>query len=292
MAKKIFISYSHIQKDWVRQRLVPCLQAGGAEVLIDDDKLRIGPPVVGQLDALQDQADASLLVFTPEYLGSPYCCHEMDRAVARDAFLPVKLADCSLPAPIPDHLYADLRHDSDPKPWDKLLDACEASLGCDAPHWLSVRDDILRDLLRQDSVNLVVSGHPKWRELITHLQQQLPQLRQINLDDGETAGRPGLIGQILQVHGDTRPVPAVPDDIRLLSQFLKQRKGTMIGFLRFDNVVHRPYLTDFFNNLRFHLEQRNLSMLIESSAPFASLLPAGHPLSSLASIKHVELRGR
>jgi len=81
---KVFISYSHKQGDWVWGRLLPCLRAGGAEVLIDIERFKVGHAVVGQMDAVQDQADRHLLIFSPDYLSSPYCRHEMDRAIALD----------------------------------------------------------------------------------------------------------------------------------------------------------------------------------------------------------------
>ena len=255
-------------------------------MLIDEAQLRVGGRVLGQLDALQDGADASLLCFTPEYLASPYCRHEMDRAILRDQFVPVKLADCAVPTA--EHLHADLRKEAASE-WDKMLLACGADLGCEAPHWLSVRDDVRRDLGRGVSVNLVVSGKPRWRELLKALE--LPHLRQINLDNGKTADQPGLVREILRAHGDLRAVPEEPKDIGLLSEFLEERKPAL-AFLRFDHVVRRPYRTEFFDNLRFHLEERNLTMLIESTATLASLLPAEHKNSSLASIRLVELRGR
>lgn len=68
MSRKIFISYCHRQGEWVWQRLVPCLKAGGAEVSMDVERFRAGVGVIGQMDAAQDQADASFLVLTPDYL--------------------------------------------------------------------------------------------------------------------------------------------------------------------------------------------------------------------------------
>jgi len=253
--------------------------------------LQVGPTVVGQMDALQDQADSSLLVFSPEYLASAYCVHEMDRAVARGAFLPVLRNACVLPKPIPNHLYADLQSDDDAAQWQKMLDACGADLGCGAPDWLRTLDDAKRYLTRGDSVNLVVSGKPKWRELITRLESELAGLRRINLDDGKTAERPGLVREILRAYGDGRPVPESPKDLGLLSEFLGNQVSTL-AFLRFENVVPRDYGFDFFANLRFHLEERNLTMLIESRVPFASLLPQDHPMSTWTNIKQIELRGR
>jgi hypothetical protein len=84
VAKKVFISYSHAQRDWVLRRLVPCLKAGGAEVLIDRERFEAAKALVGQMDFIQDAADASVLVFSPEYLLSAPCRHEMERAIARD----------------------------------------------------------------------------------------------------------------------------------------------------------------------------------------------------------------
>ncbi len=126
---RVFVSYSHQQDRWVWERLVPVLKAGGAEVLIDRDRFQLGKAMVGQMDALQAQAERHLLVFSPDYLSSASCLHEMKKAVALDAsfnlglVVPVMREACSLPKPIPktNPLYANLQDDSKADGCDKLL---------------------------------------------------------------------------------------------------------------------------------------------------------------------------
>ncbi|MBL8293442.1 MAG: toll/interleukin-1 receptor domain-containing protein [Bryobacterales bacterium] len=221
MGRKIFISYSHRQKDWVRDKLVACLRAGGTDVVIDDERMRVGGPVVGQMDTLQDGAEASLLVLTNEYLASEYCRHEMDRAVAKGAFLVVRRDDCSVPDALAGHLHADLRPGSDAGQWTKLLEACEADLGCGVVEWLEARDDARRYLQRGDSVNLVVSGRVRWRELVACLEREMPTMRRINqgrwgdggpfrAGEGDSAGVRGYARRAGQAAG-FRGVVGVPE---------------------------------------------------------------------------------
>lgn len=68
---KVFVSYSHAQGEWVLDRLVPCLKAGGAGVLIDVERFRAGGGVHRQMDATQDQADRHVLVLSAAYLADP-----------------------------------------------------------------------------------------------------------------------------------------------------------------------------------------------------------------------------
>jgi hypothetical protein len=72
----------------------------------DRERFEVGKAVVGQMDAVQDGAEMAMLVLSPEYLNSPYCVHEMDRAIRRDPtfargiVVPVKRTHCELPAKI------------------------------------------------------------------------------------------------------------------------------------------------------------------------------------------------
>jgi hypothetical protein len=80
MGKRVFISYSHRQAQWVRDRLLPVLRAGGAEPLVDNERMVGREPVVGQMDALQDQSEFTVAVITADYQASSYCMHEYGRA--------------------------------------------------------------------------------------------------------------------------------------------------------------------------------------------------------------------
>jgi hypothetical protein len=141
MPKSVFISYCHKQGDWVWDRLVPCLRAGGADVHIDRERFEAGKAVVGQMDVVQDGAAMAVPVLSPDYLNSPYCVHEMERAIQRDPtfahgiVVPVKRVYCALPAKIKrtKPLYVDLQDDNNGDQWCLLLRSCEADLGAPPP---------------------------------------------------------------------------------------------------------------------------------------------------------------
>lgn len=303
MGKKIFISYSHQQGEWVTKILVPCMRAGGADPHIDDERFKSGHELTAQMDAEQDTCDFSVLVLSPEYLVSKMCQHEMQRAIACKKFIGVLRVDCTVPDEIKKTLYVDLRNDKAVDKWGLLLRECEADLGATAPDWLNARDEIARYLQRGDSVNLVVSrkpglAKPKWRELIIHIQQSNPlALGIVDLADGVAASRRGLVTEILKALGSTTPVPPKPEDLVTLAQTLSMRSNpAQIALLHFDMVMqHEDYKNDveLFAALRnLVTEKRKLILLIHSRAHFGELLPTNHPLSSITDLKTVELHGR
>jgi TIR domain len=302
VGRTVFVSYCHAQGDWVWDRLVPSLRAGGAEVHIDRERFNAGRAVIGQMDATQEMAEMSLLVLSPEYLASRYCLHEMDKAIAQDPqfrlglVLPVMRIACNLPDSIrtPNPLCVNLCDDKNSGEWRLILRSCGADLGTDAPDWLAARDDIHRFLQRNESVNLVVTGNPKWRELIQHLAtEMIKDLGRVDLSSGATVPRRGLVVEILKACGALGSVPPEPEDLPVLHRALSERRLSRIAIEHFDLVSARHhYGVDLFAALRYLLmESRKLVILVQSRAPFASLLPQDHPLSSV-DLKTVELNGR
>ncbi len=300
---KTFISYCHRQGDWVWKRLVPCLKAGGADVLIDRERFELGRAVIGQMDALQDQADKHLLVLSADYLSSPYCCHEMDRAIALDPgfasgiIIPVLREACTLPASIthPNPLYADLRDDRQPDPWTQVLLSCDAArLGTTAPAWLAARDEAARFLERNQSVNLVVENGVNWRALLEHLANDYPLgLARVDLQDPDTTSRRGLLATIAKALEARVVLSDEPRDLSDFKALLMSRSSTRVALTHFDLAPHRRYYdVDLFAALRFlMMDRRKLTLLVQSRTPFAALLPRDHPLSDI-DIKTVELRAR
>ena len=302
MPKSIFVSYCHRQGEWVLDRLVPCLRAAGVEVVIDRERFVAGRAVSNQMDRAQDDAEATLLALSPDYLASPFCRPEMERALARDpgfragSVVPALLAPCELPEPIrlANPLYADFTDAHRAEPWDVLLRACDASLGTAAPGWLAARDEARRLLGRNQSVNLVVSSSSvQWRGLIEHLHADcLPDLENIDLQRPVTASRRGLVSEILQACGSPADVPPEPEDLVLLDRVLSARRMSRLALLHFDLAQYRDgYGIDLFAALRYFLmDSRKLVLLVQSRTPFAALLPRENPLSAI-DIKTVELRG-
>ena len=158
---------------------------------------------------------------------------------------------------------------------------------------LAARDEIVKLLMRNQSINLVVTGNPKWQEMIKHLRvDHLQDLGIVDLNQGSTASRSGLVSEILKVCRVTVNVPDPPNDLGILDHTLSMRDLSRVALLHFDLVRERQYGIDLFAALRYLImESRKLVLFIQSRHPFIELLPRDHPLSAI-DIKTVELRGR
>lgn len=301
MAKSVFISYNHTQKDFVRRDLVPVLRAAGCDVFIDHEHFGLGPPLAGQMDGLQDRAEVSLLLLSAEYLASANCVHEMDRAIAKDPgftsgkTIAVKvqpgLAHSALPTSItgPNSLYGDLTDPANPAPWEQMLKTLEAhGLGCAAPVWLQARGRCAAALSSNRSVNLYVPGEANWQDLVESLRQHFGlRLPGINLQSPETTSRPGLIRAMLRELGLGTTVPPKHDDLPALQRQFDAAPGPCLLLLeRFHNVKdrHAEYEVDLFRSLRFLQDRPDRGkavLLLHSRQPLTTVTPPDHPDSQI-----------
>jgi hypothetical protein len=293
----VFVSYSHKQSGWVRDRLVPCLEAGGANVLVDYKLFKLGRTVLGQMDATQDKADRQVLVLTRDYHASDLCEHEMQRAIAKDPTLNndvvivVQRDEDPIPPALKPVLCANLCDDSACAPWNRILDSCGATLGIEVPHWLGVRDEVRRCLTNGISVNLVVpSSGVRWQPLVAQaLASASHSFPLLYLSDGATATRRTFIETILRALGNTTIVRR-SEDLATLSNVIKARDTTTLALLDFDWVKgRRGYDKDLHGTLRFLIRhQRKLVLLVQSHARFAEILP-GADFNSEDFLRLIEL---
>ena len=303
MGKKVFVSYSHAQGEWVWNRLVPCLKAGGAEVLIDRERFEAGRSLVAQMDDLQDRADVDVLVLSPQYFESGNCMHEMELAISRDpsfaegVVVAVERVRCALPPEIaaPNPLHVKLSDDKDGAAWKRLLDACGAHLGATAPDWLRARDQVVRLLKRHQSVNLLVKGELKWRALVCDIRENhIKDLAVVDLDRGTTESREGLVSEMLEACGLGVGVLGRKKDLPALQKaFDSARHAYNLALLHFDHVERRGYGPDLFAALRYLVtESRKLVLLLESRRPLADLLgdadPSSPDLCEIVEVKSEE----
>lgn len=199
--RTVFVSYSWKQGEWVWDRLVPVLKAGGIEVLIDRDRFKAGKDILGQMDKTQDQAGQHVLCLSAEYLASTACHHEMRRAIASDpkfskgSIIPLRLDTTPLPKELagsrlttPKPLWINFADDRKPEPWRGLLTASKGDLGTCPVRWLEARDQTRDQLEHRKSVCLhVVNEKANWRALMDDVLESLQRpARQLDLDQGAT----------------------------------------------------------------------------------------------------------
>ncbi|MCX6032975.1 MAG: toll/interleukin-1 receptor domain-containing protein [Chloroflexi bacterium] len=115
----IFISYSHHDKAWVCEWLLPRLEAAGLKVLIDSQDFAVGVPVLVNIERAVEASRRTLLVLTPHWVASEWTGFESlllqtsDPTGLRGRLLPLMLETCEPPKRLGIFTHADFRAPAD-----------------------------------------------------------------------------------------------------------------------------------------------------------------------------------
>jgi hypothetical protein len=113
--KKIFISYSSKDREWVSNWLLPKLEDAGLEVCIDYRDFKIGRSSLINMEEAVDWCDKILLVLTPNWIESEWTNFEAlmvqteDPIGLRGRLLPLMLKQCELPRRLGIFTYANFK---------------------------------------------------------------------------------------------------------------------------------------------------------------------------------------
>ena len=111
----VFISYSHKDKAWVCEWLLPHLEAAGLKVLIDFRDFLVGAPVLVNIERAIEVSQRTLLVLTPHWVASEWTNFEAlllqtgDPTGLRQRLLPLMLETCEPPKRLGIFTHADFR---------------------------------------------------------------------------------------------------------------------------------------------------------------------------------------
>ncbi len=115
----VFISYSHADRAWVWEVLLPRLEGAGLRVCIDGRDFEIGVPSLVNMERAVDNSRHTLLVLTPDWVDSEWAEFESllagsaDPAGRRRKLIPLMLRPCQLPSRIAMLTYADFTQPHD-----------------------------------------------------------------------------------------------------------------------------------------------------------------------------------
>jgi hypothetical protein len=121
----VFISYSHRDSEWVRDWLLPRLEAAGLRVCVDFRDFELGVPSLINMERAAERSRKTLLVLTPDWIESEWTNFEAllvqteDPIGLRQRTLPLMRERCQPPKRIAMLTYADF---TAPGRWESELE--------------------------------------------------------------------------------------------------------------------------------------------------------------------------
>lgn len=122
---KVFISYSHKDKAWVRDYLLTKLEDNGILCHIDYRDFEIGTASLINMEQAVEKCQKTILVWTPNWVNSEFTTFEglmlqtSDPAGLNKRIFPIMLKECTPPKRLSIFTYADFTDESE---WDGQID--------------------------------------------------------------------------------------------------------------------------------------------------------------------------
>lgn len=119
----VFIDYSHRNRNWVLEFLLPQLDAAGVKVCIDERDFELGAPIMLETERALHASRYILLVLTPDYMQSDWTVplvfpKEFEAAKQQFRILPLMFQYCDLPKQLAELNYANFTVSSQ---WDRQI---------------------------------------------------------------------------------------------------------------------------------------------------------------------------
>lgn len=295
-ASRIFISYSHVQQDWVENALIPVLKTSGVSVSFDRDNFTAGEQLSSEVVREINDATVVLLILSESYFRSAYCQAELSAAFSRRDkdgkvhVVGVLREDCTLPnrfAGQDAELYLDLRAEGDDTNWTRLINRCGGRLDCSPRRWIEAQGDAARFMSRGKSVNLIcrsIHARPFFNAISERLRPNYP-LSVVDLRAPNASSREGLIELIWHAaFGAAPPRQTRPTSLLVpLQAEIERRGGVWLAIIHGDEIGHRhdTYDLDLYSSLRYLMEREKypLVFIVQSKVGIAEVLPKSSALS-------------
>lgn len=143
----VFISYSHKDSKWVRDWLLPRLEAAGVQVSIDFRDFQIGMPTIKNIEKTIKECKRTFMVITPNWIESRWSNFESlilrhdDPNNEKLGLIPLLLEPCELPKHLAILTLADF---TDKSKWDTELGRLLEQMGVSYSSEGSMRRTYLR----------------------------------------------------------------------------------------------------------------------------------------------------
>jgi hypothetical protein len=218
----VFVSYSHRDRKWVREYLLPRLEAAGLRVAIDFRDFEIGTPSLVNIERAVADSRHTLLIVTPAWVASEWTEFESlllqtsDQSSRRRRLIPLMLEPTKLPARLSMLTYADF---TDPTTRNKDMERLLAQLGAPQPlvpedmaippvskQPIKYNTGVIRQLLKEslDDEGIIALAYDHFRPVYDHFIPDMSKNWKIQLLI-EYAQRQDLLGFLLDRVAELNP---------------------------------------------------------------------------------------